>query len=234
MSRKDKDALRRKLLATRAVLGDDAASHTVDAATRCARRVAEGIVPQWRSRVGESTDPVVTLAAYAPDVGEPGWCVDESGAAKPGVFVQALRSAFWEAGVKVTVVLPRVLPGRLMAWHVYERMEDLAPGAFGLLEPRECLPTVDVTDIDIFVVPALACTATGERLGRGAGFYDRALGAAGVGTGVQTPARRSARPLVAALVHDHEVVDTVFAEPHDAPVDLVLTSGLGGNHMAAR
>ena len=233
MSRKDKDALRRKLLATRALLSDDAASHTVSAATRCAHRVAEGIVPQWRSRVGTSTDSVVTLAAYAPDVGEPGWCTDQSGVAQPGVFVGALYRGFQEAGLPVSIVLPRVLPERLMAWHVYECVDDLAPGAFGLLEPREYLPTVDVADIDIFVVPALACTATGERLGRGAGFYDRALEAAGAHTGAQTLKTRSARPLVAALVHDHEVVDTVFAEPHDAPVDLVVTSGLGGNRLAS-
>ncbi|MCO7204816.1 5-formyltetrahydrofolate cyclo-ligase, partial [Microbacterium sp. CnD16-F] len=53
----------------------------------------------------------------------------------------------------------------------------------------------------------------GRRLGRGAGYYDRAL--AGL------PQRR--RPLLVAVVHAEELLAEVPHEPHDLPVDVVVT-----------
>ncbi len=68
----------------------------------------------------------------------------------------------------------------------------------------------------VVVVPALAVDRGGVRLGQGGGSYDRAL------------ARRSPGALVVAVVHDEELVDGPLPhEPHDQPVDAVVTSGLG-------
>ena len=60
------------------------------------------------------------------------------------------------------------------------------------------------------MVPALAVGASGTRLGRGGGSYDRAL--ARVRPGVP----------VLALLYDGELLDEVPAEPHDRAVTLVV------------
>lgn len=67
-------------------------------------------------------------------------------------------------------------------------------------------------------LPALAVDRTGMRLGRGAGWYDRALS--------HCDPTCSTRPQLVALVHEWEVLQagTLPHEPHDHPVDQVLIS----------
>jgi len=84
---------------------------------------------------------------------------------------------------------------------------DLGPGALAAA--------------DVVLVPALAVDTAGRRLGRGGGYYDRALG--------ELRARRGWLPPVVALVHDDEVLDAgvepVPAEAHDVRVSHVATPG---------
>ena len=61
------------------------------------------------------------------------------------------------------------------------------------------------------LVPALAVSSTGMRLGRGGGSYDRALGRVPVGT------------FTCALLYDEEVGVDVPVEPHDRPVHYAAT-----------
>lgn len=54
--------------------------------------------------------------------------------------------------------------------------EDFAPGPFGVMQPdAEKTKKVPLHEIDMIVVPALAFDRKRNRLGRGAGFYDRFL-----------------------------------------------------------
>lgn len=67
----------------------------------------------------------------------------------------------------------------------------------------------------LVLVPALAIGRDGSRLGQGGGSYDRALPRVG----------RSV-PVI-AIVHEHEVVDTVPRDAHDRDVDGVVTATSG-------
>ena len=142
---------------------------------------------------------VPTVAAFVPDPGEPGH----------GRLPAALT------GLAARVLLP-VVPavGRELAWAV--DTGSLRPGRFGLLEPTgPRLPPEALGTAGVVVVPAVAVARDGVRLGRGGGFYDRAL----------THARDDAT--VVALVVDDELVEVLPAEPHDRRVDAVVTPSGG-------
>lgn len=72
---------------------------------------------------------------------------------------------------KIRVAVPRVY-GKEMKFHEIRSYEDLEHGVFGLMEPRKELPVV-LPYGSLVLVPGLAFGKSGERLGYGAGYYDR-------------------------------------------------------------
>ena len=159
---------------------------------------AEGIARQIRalaSSMGEVTLP----ALFVPTPLEPDMSLtlglfehallpvllDEAGAP-----LGAPRWGLWEAGQALVTL------GRPPAQPVGE-----ARGAESLKEA------------DLIVIPALAASADGTRLGQGGGWYDRAL------------MHRSPGVPVVAAIFDDEVLEAglIPAEPHDVPVDAIVT-----------
>lgn len=83
----------------------------------------------------------------------------------------------------VELCYPLVLPGRQLSFHRVADPEVLVCNAYGIPEPdprRD--PEQPVETLDAFVCPGLAFDPFGTRLGRGGGFYDRALDLARAGT----------------------------------------------------
>jgi 5-formyltetrahydrofolate cyclo-ligase len=112
------------------------------------------------------------------------------------------------------VLLPVLLPDGDLDWAAVTAADDLRPGPHGLLEPRgEPLGVDAIATCDLVLVPALAVDRRGNRLGRGGGSYDRALARTGA--------------MTIALLYDGELVDALPAEPHDVPVQAVVTPGAG-------
>jgi len=112
------------------------------------------------------------------------------------------------------LVLPRVVRSpRSLSLHAVSNLEtDLVPGVWGIEEPdpHRCAG-VALADVDLALVPALACDAAGNRLGYGAGHFDRLLSGAGP------------RTLLVVALPDALVEGRVPHEPHDVPVDALVT-----------
>ncbi len=143
--------------------------------------------------------PGSTVAAYHPLGSEPG----------VGALLDGLRSA---AG---RIWLPISGPDNELLWAVDEGDEETAAGQLGVLEPTGQRHNWHVlTECDLVLVPALGVNPQGVRIGKGAGYYDRAL------AHLYT---RAERPRVAVLLFDGEVREDVPAEDHDMPVDLIIT-----------
>lgn len=126
----------------------------------------------------------------------------------PGEFsTVGLANGAWRAGKRVA--MPRVAgPGRL-ALHEVRAWTDLRPGAFGIHEPAASLPGVEPAAVELAIVPGVAWTRDGSRLGRGGGYYDRLL-----------PGLR----LAWGVGFDLQVMAAVPMEPHDSRVARVWTA----------
>jgi 5-formyltetrahydrofolate cyclo-ligase len=133
--------------------------------------------------------------------------------AEPG----SLQLVAWLAAHEIRVLLPVLshpVGGRLdkPAWAPYEGPDALRTGAFSILEPTgDPLPSEQLPEAELIVCPGLAANRQGDRLGRGGGWYDRAL----------KHASQSAP--VWLLLNDDEVLETIPIQPWDRRVDIIVT-----------
>ncbi len=79
-----------------------------------------------------------------------------------------------------------------------------------LRNPVTGVPTC-IDDIDLVVTPGLAFDSKGNRLGRGGAYYDRFFGS------------KSLHAVRCGLAFSDQVIDEVPMEPHDQPVDMLVT-----------
>ena len=91
-------------------------------------------------------------------------------------------------------------------------------GPMNILEPAEA-EIVKPQDVAVWIVPGLAFTKDGKRLGYGGGWYDRLLAAA---------AKDS---LKIGVAHEFQVVDDLPSEQHDILLSSVITSAFSDNHL---
>ena len=162
------------------------------------RAEAEGIAHQIRaltSSMGEVTLP----ALFVPTPLEPDMSLTL------GLFEHALLPVLLdEAGAPLGE--PR--------WGLWEAGRALVTLGRPPAQPDgEARGAESLKEADLIVIPALAASADGTRLGQGGGWYDRAL------------MHRSPGVPVVAVIFDDEVLEAgvIPAEPHDVPVDAIVT-----------
>jgi len=116
-------------------------------------------------------------------------------------------------GAGKEVFFPRCHAGGGLTMARLEDACDLSPGRFGILEPPQDAPCSSLLELDLILIPGVAFDRHGGRLGRGGGFYDRALaGADG-----------SAGPKRLGVGFAFQLVERVPVLDHDLAVHGVLT-----------
>ena len=131
-----------------------------------------------------------------------------------------LRLIGWLSATRVEVLLPVLTTtenGSISApdWARYAGPDELTTGPHGIVQPTSApLGAASLETSDLIVLPGLAGTRSGERLGRGGGWYDRALG----------DAAAQARTIL--LLNDDELLAELPTQPWDRTVDLIITPRL--------
>jgi 5-formyltetrahydrofolate cyclo-ligase len=110
----------------------------------------------------------------------------------------------------VRVVYPRSLPGQRRLVFCACAPEQLVAGPLGAAEPPPQAAEVPLSEIQCFVVPGVAFSTDGLRLGRGGGYYDATLaGAPGA--------------FRVGVAFDLQLRPDLPQEPHDVALDAVVT-----------
>jgi 5-formyltetrahydrofolate cyclo-ligase len=94
-------------------------------------------------------------------------------------------------------------------------LHRLVEGTLRIREPAAADPQVRPDELAAIVVPLLGFDDRGYRLGQGGGFYDALI--------ASLPSDETQRPRLIGLAFSCQRVDELPREPHDQPVDLVLT-----------
>lgn len=108
------------------------------------------------------------------------------------------------------ILLPRVL-GRLLEFVPVDDPGALRTGAFGVLEPAPGWPAVPLATADLVLVPGVAFDRQGHRLGRGGGYYDRALAGSKGG------------PIRFGVAYTFQLLASVPHGPRDQGMDAIVT-----------
>jgi len=119
----------------------------------------------------------------------------------------------WAVLGERTVCYPRIHGEDLVFIQVPGREALLESARWNLLEPpHRDEHVVEVGDMDLFLVPGVAFTADGHRMGRGKGYYDRLL------------AHPAFRAHAFGICYAEQLVPHLPMEDHDRPVGRVFSA----------
>jgi 5-formyltetrahydrofolate cyclo-ligase len=93
---------------------------------------------------------------------------------------------------------------------ILESWDDLLIGSYQILEPKKgCVKKIIIDDINLIIVPGVAFDIKGNRMGHGKGYYDRLL-------------EKGKAPII-GLCFEFQLVEKIPIEPHDKPVNILIT-----------
>ena len=176
----------------------------------------------WRKRIREAqkdlTDAYMTEASEA--IREQLMHMEEYRKAKVvmlyvnvgrEVVTRSLMDAANRAGKTVCLPLCYDTEEHLMDARLWNDVYKLETGAYGIPEPSHDAPVIDPKDIDLIVLPCMSCDAECNRLGHGAGYYDRYL------------AQKRDDCTTVALCYEAILAEGIPMEEHDEKVNAVIT-----------
>ncbi|MDQ7040664.1 MAG: 5-formyltetrahydrofolate cyclo-ligase [Rhodothermus sp.] len=124
------------------------------------------------------------------------------------IDLRPLATWLWQQGKRVALPVVACTNPPTLEARRFDDPRQLEHGPWGLQEPRRA-PLVPPEALDVVLVPALGAGRNGYRIGYGKGYYDAFL--QGLATCTICP------------VYTECLIDLVPPEPHDVPVQVVVT-----------
>ena len=112
-------------------------------------------------------------------------------------------------GKRVCFPLCKPPSNRLIIKSVISLETELVPGTYGILEPDPACETIPIDALNCIITPGRAFDRKGNRVGRGAGYYDNLL--------------KETNALTIAPCMSFQLFDKVPAQAHDISVDIITT-----------
>lgn len=190
------ERIRTRLRAARAAMTRDQrlrdSGKICDALTRWIERLSRST-----SAVNRGSADILVVAGFWPLEGEPD-------------ITPAMRSI---QALGITTALPLMAgAGKPLEFHRWKDTEELLAGPFGVMQPRRREPVSP----GVILVPTLGYTANADRIGYGAGFYDRTLAAL---------AAQGRAPVTIGIGWREGLIEkeeSYVPQPHDFPLTAVL------------
>ena len=130
--------------------------------------------------------------------------------AMPG---EVLTDEIFEAARRrgMAALYPKVEGDGVLSFRDIDRLDQMKPGAWEILEPPPTAPVRPLSETDLVIVPGVAFDRRGRRLGQGGGYYDKML--------------HQMRPASVrmGIAYELQVVDEIPHEPHDEMMDCLAT-----------
>ncbi|MCB2293721.1 5-formyltetrahydrofolate cyclo-ligase [Clostridium algoriphilum] len=101
---------------------------------------------------------------------------------------------------------------QIIPYKINNITSDLTKSTFGVMEPKHnLLEKINIEDIDLIIVPGVVFDKACNRIGFGAGYYDRFLSK-----------KLKSTPTI-GIAYDYQIIDKVPTDEYDIPLDFIIT-----------
>ncbi len=126
---------------------------------------------------------------------------------KNEVDLSSLIPFLFENGKNIYLPVTDTISQTMYFSKLYEE-QNFKNGSFGILEPANKIKA-DITLIDTLLIPGIAFSRKGDRIGWGKGYYDKAL------------SHSDATKI--GVCYDFQLVDEIFSDAHDCRMDYIIS-----------
>jgi len=128
--------------------------------------------------------------------------------------VDTYKLARWCLNNDKTVIAPYCIKSciKIIPFIINNLETDLTKSTFGIMEPKhDILMKANIENIDLIIVPGVVFDENCNRIGFGAGYYDRFL-----------PMKMKNTPTI-GIAYDYQITDKVPADEYDVPLNFIIT-----------